>query len=376
MTTRNVNIRFMENNFAELITASVMVSSELAAFPFSNAINKFRSLVWKPSGHFEITTSNQALYINDGSDKTVNITVGDYDTPDDLATQIQTDLNAASANWTVQYDTLTGDYRFKISNSGSVTLRLSQTTNSIWDTLGYTTSLDLVGTSFYADQQRNHTDEYCIFDMGYNAEMLFFAAIGPLEEIFSITSSAMVTLEGSNLNQWNAPPFSVTLSQGPRGIYEFLDNNDDTSYRFWRFRIVDRLNPNGPEGISIGHIYIGDYITLTSRSIQRNIGKKLIDPSDVLIAENGALYFNKKPKYTSITNLKISYIPRDDKDILEQMFSDLGISTPFYISLDPTLQISNELSEFTKYVVFDSEPSFDHVFADKFDMSFQIKELL
>ena len=69
--TRNANVRFMDNNYAELISASITYSSQLAAFPFSNAVNKFRSLVWKPSGHFLIDSTNQELYINDGAPKTV-----------------------------------------------------------------------------------------------------------------------------------------------------------------------------------------------------------------------------------------------------------------------------------------------------------------
>ena len=50
MATRNQRIRFSENNFAETISASVTKSSELTSFPFSNAINKFRSKVWKTQG--------------------------------------------------------------------------------------------------------------------------------------------------------------------------------------------------------------------------------------------------------------------------------------------------------------------------------------
>lgn len=376
MTTRNKNIRFMENNFAELISASITKSSELTAFPFSNAINKFRSLVWKPSGLFEITSSNCTLYINDGTNKTVTITTGNYTTPDLLAAEIQTKLNASSANWTVQYDTLTGDYRFKISNTGSVTLRLSQTSNAIWNTIGYTTSADIVSTSFFATEQRNHTSEYCIFDMGYSAEILFFSVISPLDEVFSISNSATITLEASNLNQWSSPPLSITLTRNDFGIYQFLDHITDTKYRFWRFKIVDKYNPRGPEGISIGHIYIGDYITLDSRSVKKEFSKKVVDNSEQVQSENGTLYFNRKPKYTSFSSLVIPYIPRSDKDTLEQMFFNLGKTTPFFISLDPTLMISDELSEFTKYVVFTEEPNFQHVFSDKFDMTLQLKELL
>ena len=67
MTDRTCQIRFCDNNLAELISASIDYSSQLTAFPFSNAINKFRSKTWKPSGNFTIDSTNKYLYINDGS---------------------------------------------------------------------------------------------------------------------------------------------------------------------------------------------------------------------------------------------------------------------------------------------------------------------
>lgn len=104
MITTNPRIRFCENN---MITAgSVMdYSSQLSEFPFSNCYNSERTKVWKPAGFFLITTSNNKLYINDGSDKTATITSGEYISPALLATQIQTQLNAIVIyrRWKIKY---------------------------------------------------------------------------------------------------------------------------------------------------------------------------------------------------------------------------------------------------------------------------------
>ncbi len=375
-TTRNCRIRFCENNQAELITSSVSYSSQLSAFPFSNAISKFRSRVWKPSGHFLIDSTNNSIYINDGTDKTVTLTSGSYTTPDLLAAHIQTKLNASSTNWVCQYDTLNGDYRFKITHTGSAILRFSQTTNSVWNTIGYVLSTDTLGTSWMAQEQRNHTEEYAIFDLGWNAPINFVSLIGPLNETFTISNNATVKLCGSNLNQWTSPPFEVTLDVTDKGIMRFLDDLSDTSYRYFKISIIDKLNPLGPEGISIGHIYIGDYITLSQYNVASGIELSDFDPSGVVESESGVLHFDAKTKYGKLSNLIIDVLNPDDKSELIKMYERLGKTTPFYVSLDPTNAISDDIFELTRYVVFDDQPKFKHIISEYYSMSFSVREVI
>lgn len=374
MTDRNKRIRFMENNSAELLAASIDYSSALAAFPSTNATNKFRTKVWNVQGYFNITATNQELYINDGSDVTVSITIGEYTSPAALATQIQTDLNAASSNWTVSYSTTT--YMFTISNSGSVTLRYSQTSSSIWDDIGYTGTIDVTSTSFVADEQRNHTEEHAIYDLGYQGEINFIGVIGPLDEEFSISSGATITLSGNNINSWSAPPFTTTLNRYDGGIFAFLDETSDTKFRYWNLKIVDKYNTGGPEAIRISHIYLGDYITSTARNIDRKFNKASVDPSKVSVSESGALYFDKKTNYMTFTNMKMIYLSRSDKDTITDMYNFLGTTTPFYISIDPTACITDNLDELTRYVVFSKEPVFSHLYDDKFSVSLEVKEVV
>ena len=374
MTTRNKRVRFMENNLAALTNSTVDYSSQLTANPFSNTQNSFRTKSWTTEGYFEITSSNQELYINDGSDKTVSITIGEYTSPSSLATQIQTDLNAASSNWTVTYSSTT--YKFTISNSGSVTLRYSQTSNSIWDTLGYTGSTNTIGTSFVADEQRNHTEEHAIYDFGYQANITFVALIGSLDEVFSISDAATITLEANNINTWTSPAYTQSLTRSSGGVFRFLDDTTDTKYRYWKIKIVDKYNTSGPEGISISHIYLGDYITSTSRNIQRRFNKVLTDPSAVSSSESGVLYFDEKTKYITFNNMEMRYLTRTDKDAIETMYSHLGTTTPFYISLDPIEQISDDIDEFTRYVIFEREPVFTHIHDDTFSVSLEMREII
>ena len=366
----------MDNNFAELISASITKSSELSAFPFTNAISKFRSRVWKPQGNFDITSSNKTLYIDDGSPLSADVTVQAYASPAALATEIQTQLNAVSANWTCTYDLSGGTYQFTIANSGSVTLRLSQTTTAIWDTIGYTTSSDIVGTSFVADQQRNHTSEFCIFDLAHNSAMTFFGVIGPLDSVFTLSTSATVKIQASNLNLFDSPPLDVTLTPTDAGILHFFDDITDTSYRFWKYSWVDKLNAGGPQGFEVGHIYLGDYVTLTDRTLQSGWSRSSIDPSRVSISESGVLHFDTKTKYTSFTGGGIAAMPKASKDLIDKHYNKVGKTTPFFVSFDPTKAVTDTQEELTKYVVYDREPVFTHLKGELFSVSLEFREVV
>lgn len=384
----NQRLRFMDNNLAELITGSITQSSEQSSFPFANAINPFRSKVWSPSGLFEVYDSNgegpdieggsqnDQLYINDGAAKTVTLTAGDYDSPADLATHIQTQLNASSSGWAVTYDSSGGTYKFTITNSGSVTLVLSNRTNAIWDSIGFTQTADETGTSFTAAEQRNHTREYAQFDLGYAASVEFFAAISPLDELFSISKTATVRLLGSNITgNWATAPISITLNRTSNGFLRFLDDIADTNYRFWLFEVTDFLNPLGPEGISVGHIYLGDYFTLTTRNLRSGFTKNIVDPSDVLESEDGSLYFDRRTIYTEFGNMILPYLSKAEVQNMEDLYVDKGRSTPFYVTLDPQLTSIDELEELTKYVVF-NDFSLTHQKSQFYTASFSLRELI
>lgn len=375
MTTINHRVRFMENNFAALTANTVDYSSQLAAFPFSNAIGSTRSKCWRPSGCFTITATNNLIYINDGSDKTITLTVGKYSIPTLLATHIQTQLNASSTNWTVTYDSTGGTYKFTISNTSSVTLRLSQTINSTWSSIGFLTTSDISGVSFIGDIQRNHTSEYAIFDFSTRVPINFFAMIGPLDEIFELSNNAIVKLQASNLNNWSAPPIDLTIPVTDRGIFYFTGSISDVSYRYWKIEIIDPSNPLGPS-FKIGNIYLGDYITITNRNIANGFEINEIDLSSVSNAESGFLYFDKRAKYQSLDSLSIGLLDRTDKDILSSMWNRLGNTTPFYVSLDPTLFVTTNTYDLTKFVIFNSAPKYTHVIRDIFTMSFSLREVI
>lgn len=374
-TTRNHRIRFMENNFAEETGITVTYSSQLTEFPATNCYqNKFRGKPWKPSGLFEITATNNKFYINDGSPKTATITVGSYLTPAALATQIQSQLNTVSTGWTVSY---LGTYKFRVSHASAHTIVFSNSTNAIWTTIGYTYNTDqVISTNLDANEQRNHTSEWIRFDFGTQQLVTFFGLISKLDEVFSISSTATIKLQANNLDAWTAPPLDLSISRSDQGILTFLDTINDTSYRYWRFYFQDKLNPLGPEGFSFGYIYLGDYLTFDDRNVFNGFQKQIVDPSTVQETESGVMYFSNKKRYAVLSGNTIGFLDKSQRDLMEQFFYDYGRTTPFFVSFDPTLCWTNNASDYTKFVVFQDNPTFTHVIFDKFNISINFKEVL
>lgn len=370
MVTRNSRIRFMDNQLlTDANSTKTLIDSGL---PFSNMLDDGRFKTTKFSGTFEIAETNNKVYINDGADKTISLSTGQY-TGSTLATEIQTQLNASSSNWTATYSTTT--FKFTLGRSaGTKTLRLSVTANAVWDVIGYTGATDQDASE--ADQQRNHLKEYIEIDLGTNAnDVGFFGLTSPSNTVFPISENATVRLLASNLANWDAPARTITLARNDFGLYQFLDSEtDDGNYRYWRFEFEDRLNPSGP-GWEFSNIYLGTYTTIANRNVNTGFSKRWKDPSNVVRAESGATYANIRQRYLELNSLTINYMDQGDRKALEQLFYDFGLHKPFWISLDP-LERCSTIDELTRYCYFSGEPQFNHFRNSVYSMAFAVRDAL
>ncbi len=376
MTARNTRIRFAANNLAADTASTVTSSSALAGFPLTNLTNDQRFKVWKPTGRFVLSTSMN-LYINDGSNKTVTLSANSFDTGTLLAAYLQTQLNASSSNWVVTYSLTTYFFSFHRS-SGTGIVRLTQA-SALWDIIGYTdTSADLTVSSLtsLSNEARIHTSETVTVDLGVAQAVTFFALLGPLGDVFSPSSSATMTLKGNTTSSFTSPAITVTLTSDVNGIYQYMDDLSNTTYRFWRFEIIDRTNPLGPSGFGFGHMYLGDYTTITHRNVASGFNKTMVDPSVELESEGGARFFQAGLPYMEYNSVSIAFLDATDRRTLETLFYSLGRKTPFYVSFDPTQVVTTALSELTSYVLFKEPPVFNHVRADYYSVYMSFREVM
>lgn len=374
MTTRNNRARFLQNNMMAASGVTLTASGAKVGFPVTNLTDPYRYRMWIPPGTFVVTTANQKLYYNDGTDRTATIATGTY-TYATLLTVVATALNAFSSGWTCTYDFSGGTFKFTIGRaSGTKTLRCSVTTNAAWDMLGYTGSVDQ--TAATADEPRNHTSEWFTVDFGVARSPLAFVLFCAADALFPIASTATVTLKGNNVNDFSSPAISRTLTADNLGIVHWLDDLSDTSYRYWKFEFQDRKNTVGPEGFGLNIGYLGDYVTPASTNIAGGFTRTPNDLSVVVKSVAGVPFVRKLPKPWSWDGFTVDYMSGNDRQLLEGLGASLGVATPFILALDPTVMVSAAASEFTKYVRFSQPPRSTHIRYDLHSFGFAVEEVL
>lgn len=374
----SANVRFMYDNQIERGTISA--SSSIGGFGPENVRSQYRWKEWMTAGAFEIHAGNKILYINDGDDKTVTLTEGQY-LAAALAAHIQTQLNASSTNWTVSYSAITGKFTIGRS-SGTALLRLSVTTNAIWDTLGYVGAINQdVGTGTAADQRRNHTSEWIEFDLvgtlpGFrallmtgNADRLFGWALWAQDAEIRVRA-ANVT---GNEAVWASAPLNVVLNIEETGVFRFWETAQQ--YRYVRIDFKDRTNPEGPQ-FAVNQLFLGDFFEPAEFNINVGFAKNLIDPSTTMESDSKSRFHRRYRKFWAFSELLIANIQDEDREQLDAIVSELGRTTPFWISLDPNAEISASVGELTKYVEFSDEFVDQHVLYKRFTKSLSVIEVV
>lgn len=369
---RNYRLRLAGNNFAEGSGVTLTASSAMTNFDADNILHSRRSKVTRTNGHFEVTSSNKVIYYNDGSDGSVSLTEASYTSPSSLASHIQTTLNATSSNWTCTYSTSTNKFTIDRS-SGTKTLRKSQTTNAAWTMLGYVTGSD--ENAGEADAARNHTTERYTLDLGTAQAVTFFALIGPKSADFTMsTTQATATLYANSADSWASPALTKSCTVTSDGIFLFLDDEDDTSYRYWRFEFEDKTNTVGSQGFKFGHLYLGDYTTVTQTNIQPGFGFREIDPSVELESEGGSLFYDERVKYREFEALTIDQLTQTERLDIETLYARVGKTKPFYFSADPLQNLTSSFAEWGAYVRFSAEPRFSNIIRDRFVVDLALRE--
>jgi hypothetical protein len=239
-------------------------------------------------------------------------------------------------------------------------------------------ALTTIRSQVYVPTMATHRTWYLYCDFGWNAPISFLAVIGPLGEIFNVSSAAVITLKANNIDDFTGTtPYSETITASEYGLYKHIDNSDG-GYRYWRLDVDDSTNPESSDlddyPVKIGHIYFGDHVQITERTINSGFVKSEIDPSTGQTSMNGQKYFDNKQKYLSYAGLGLGYMPADERSLLEQMFYDYGKSDPFFISLDPSLKFSTYEWELSRLVRFDKEPQLTSFYSDIYSMTFSVSE--
>ncbi len=363
-------VRFLQNNMAAADGSTVTGSSFYLGFPVSNSVTEQRHARWIPAGSFRVVSTNKKIYISDGSNKTITLTEAIYATGTALATHIQTQLNASSSSWTCTYSLTT--FKFTIGRaSGTATIRLTQTTDAAWSMLGYLGAADTAtSTGLAADAVRNHTSERWQVDLGVAKNVTAFAVIGQADTDFTIADSATCVLKHNSIDDYDTAT-AITLTPEATGIFEFLDETK----RYWWFDFIDLDNPAGPTSFEL-KIYLGDYIAPITRNMNLGFNRSLIDPSIVQESDSGVQYARRRSKYWFLSSNVIEWLADSERTELERCITEMGQTTPFFVSIDPGAEISASVGELTKYVTFSGPPSVTQLRHKYYSINLQMREVV
>ncbi len=371
-------LRFMASNLLKTGTVSITSSYINPTYPLSNLTTDFRGRHTKFNGSFTIDSTNNKIYINDGTNKTATLASATYTSRSAFATQVQTQLNAVSSDFTVTWNSTLKS--FIISRLSNFTLRLTQTTNAAWTTLGYSGSSDLSGDDSYtADLRRFHWPyEFIKVDFGYFPNVGFLGIISDSRELFQISEMATVKIQANTIDDFTSPPLDRTLTVTEKGIMSFFDD-DDYNYRYWRLLITDNNNDDDPE---IGYMYLGEFSTFNDRDNNnptynnQRASVREDDLSESTQSESGQMYSLERQLQKVCDDIEFQLIDAENKDYLLDIWRRFKKVRPFFISIDPKLEITENIEDSTFFCSFIDRPRFTHIFRNLYDTSFGVKEWL
>lgn len=376
-------LRIMSENLLLTGLNSLTTSTVKPMFPVSSLTTNFVGRPFKFNGRFLVDATNNKIYINDGTNKTATIANGDYTSRTGFASAVQTALNAVSTDFFVVWNE---DVKcFTITRAGGFTLRLSVNANAVHNTMGFTGNTDIVvAFQTVADQRRFHWPfEWIKIDYGYFPEIGFLGIISDSRYIFSLTEMANVRIQANTIDDFTAPPLDRLCDVTKKGIFEFFDD-DDYNYRFWKITIEDNTSTDDP---ALGYLYLGEFHTFGEDDTpETNLSQKRYntqgaknyseDTSEKVVSESGQVYALEKQTQRVYQDIQIQMINPFNKDFLNDIWLRFKTIHPFFISIDPNLEISQNLYDYTMFCTFDSRPEFVHASGNKYNTGFGVREWL
>jgi hypothetical protein len=217
------------------------------------------------------------------------------------------------------------------------------------------------------------TLESITFDLGASTEVKLIAFIGPINEDFSVRSTATITIMGNDSNSWGAPSYSESAVASEQGIFHNIPDTTFSTYRYWRVVIEDAGNPLGY--FNFGYIYIGNVLTFTTTNIARGFMRQKIDMTVNQRSELGNVYYDIRTPYEEFNNLNIDLISETERIALNNFYSYHGIFRPFIMCLDPFNCFSTG-DEYNRLVNFQLPPTFSHVIHRYYNAGIALREVI
>lgn len=369
-----MNIRFFYDNLWDAYDLT-NVSTEHVNFLGTNTQKRWKTQTWfsnfetlsdgsrKSRGLFQIDGATDELHFNEGAGPFVaTMTNGNY-IPETLAAEIETQMEAAGGahSYTVEY--LDTGY-FKITDdTGTFELELTNTTNAIWDAIGFTTGIDTgLAASHTADRIRIHTSEYIRVDFGAAVDVYGVFIFGE-----NLTSSAVARLIRSDDNWANISYNGLTDGSKCWALFSATPWN----HRYQGIQIIDQANPQ--KHIQIGRVwFVGSYFEPRIGFAPKR-GRDPRDPSLITSSEGGQASTIQRTKFKT---WDYRFNLADPKASFDLVYDAVGASKALIIQEKPSDPASNLFltPENYSYYCRLKKWSYDHLAGDKWSLKVSVIE--
>jgi hypothetical protein len=332
----SAQFRILESNYVFQDDCNIIASSENTNFPTDNLRKPFRSKVWRSSGSFKITSSNNKIDFKEsggGVELTASIGVGIYTTAE-LEDTIKAQLdNAGNETYTVSYSQATG--MWTIATSGSyLSLLFSSGTNnanSFATVIGFNGTDQTGSLSYTGVEAAIHTEEGLVFDLSVTTQIDSFAIVFDVLSGIKLSSTASLYLQASQTNHWDAPPVdvSLTIDHDIGVVTHFFTATQ--SYRYWRLKIVDPHNTY--LYVEVPKVFLAKSTQL-SQTPSMGFRNSMDDTSVRTSTQYGHDYYDVYPLRRTI-EFNFEYLEETDVLELERIYRRVGTSIPIAVALDP-----------------------------------------
>ena len=323
--------------YTNLILASgttLTSSSEYSGAPLLWLQDESRGLRWRSRTGWNphALLSDQLVFIDDGTEKTAQLTVGNYSTGALYAAEVTTAMNdvAVTNTYVCTYDSGTAKFTIAV-DTGAGTFSLpfetgSDLTRSAHPDLGFA-STDLTGeTTYTGDAVSYKSREFITADFGAAASVQAGIVLD-----HNLGSSGTITQQGHTANTasgWATPDVEDELAGNStvRLVYRAA-----ASKRYWRL-LIDDVSTNTLGYSEIGVWFAGSYSDSTKN--YQAYGRKWQNLSTLSIAISGA---HKRDVRTprDVYNLSWANITENDRDILRSWIDD-GLNVDLFLAFDPS----------------------------------------
>jgi hypothetical protein len=372
----SVEFRIIDDIMTQRDETDVTASSSDSSFPVANVKKEQRSAVWRSSGNYVITSSNNRINFKEsggGPELTATLTAATY-TAATLAAEIKTQMEAVNGADTITVSRSAATGKWTIATSGAfLSILFSTGTNaatSARSVLGFGSS-DFTGATTYTGPSiALHTEEWVTFDLQTDTEIDSCVLVFDKIDGAKLTTAAVVKIQANATDSWGSPSVDVTLTfdETPE-VYSYFWTTAQ-SHRYWRVNVVDPANPN--LYVELSKVILGK-ATQLSRAPDNGFSISYEDRSKVQETPYGHEYTDIYPIMLS-GSFDYTALPYVDVKTLQEVYNRVGNVTPICVVLDSAEALFDK-DRMAIYGKLSGSNSYSHQVYNYFNSGLQVREI-